>query len=126
MRGGSWGGLHLASDFTPLLPISVSVAESLVFVAYKVPAVFITGGMHTPQRDLSPAQFFYVNCHHAVVRRNLDCCVVAPSTAIETNLAAVSDSVVHPSSDTVVHLLLGFLGLLPDIILYISVQIRVQ
>lgn len=82
-RGGCWDGLPSASAFTLLLPLSVSVAELLVSIDHNAPAVLIMERSHTPQRDLSLAQIFYVNCHWTIVGSQLlDGGVVAPSTAL--------------------------------------------
>lgn len=126
-RGGRRDLLPPASAFTPLLPLSMSVAEPFVSVDHGAPAVLILGSTQTPQRDLSPAQLFYVNGHWTVVGWHLlDGCIVAPPTTIKANLAAVSDSELHPGSDAVIHLLLCSLGLVPDVVLYVSEQSRVQ
>lgn len=117
--------LPSASAFTPLLPVSMSVAESLR--GHGAPAVLITGRTKTQQRNLLPSsQLFYVNRQQAVVGGNLldDRAVVF--TPFKTNLTAVSCSELHPCSDAVVHLLLSSLGLVPDVVLYVSEQSRVQ
>lgn len=104
------------------------IAELLVTVAHFAPPAVITGRADTPQRHhLLPAQIFYVNGHWLVIGRHLlDDGAVEPIGSLETNLAAVSYSELHPSSDAVIHLLLGSLGLVPDIVLDISEQCRVQ
>lgn len=126
-RGGWWAGLPSSSSLSLLLPLSMSVAQPLVSVDHGAPAVLITGRTETPQWDLSPAQFFYVNCHWAIAGRHLlHSGVVRPTAAVEANLAAVSNSELHPSSDAVIQLLLSFLAPVPDVVLNVSEQSRVQ
>lgn len=115
--GRKRGNFTSASASTPVLPVSLSVTDSLLS-DHGAPAVLLVWRTQVPQRHLSRSQFFDINRHWAVVRRQLfDGSVEAPPSALNSNLAAVAHRVLHPSGNTVVQFLLSFLGSLPDVVL---------